>query len=182
MVSLLMHHYPNRATAQAADQANISILHLQRIQTAEPFLLPRKSSNAFLKSPETQTNPKKASNPNRKSHSVGRCTPSLLRPIKNHGQAKSQIASAATNPKSPKPLNRRAFISQAPLQRRHPPSTPPSTRKILASRDILPHIITVIQMRHHLQQTCKSKNTTETPFATYKRATLPFSRSWRMTA
>ncbi|KOM58414.1 hypothetical protein LR48_Vigan11g144800 [Vigna angularis] len=85
-------------------------------------------------------------------------------------------------PKSPKPLRRRAFISQAPLQRCHPSSTPPSTCKILASRDILPRIIIVIQMRHHLQQTCKSKNIAETPFATCKRATLPFSRSWLMTA
>ncbi|KOM30771.1 hypothetical protein LR48_Vigan01g032600 [Vigna angularis] len=101
---------------------------------------------AFPESPETQKNPENASNPNRKSHCAGRRTPSSLRPIENHDQAKSQIASAATNPKSPKPLRRRAFISQAPLQRRHPPSTPPSTRKILTSRDILP-----LQMRHHLQ-------------------------------
>ncbi|KOM47284.1 hypothetical protein LR48_Vigan07g098800 [Vigna angularis] len=137
---------------------------------------------AFPESPESHTKPENARNSNRKSHLAGRRTPSSLRPIENHGQAKSQIASAATNPKSPKPLRHRAFISQAPLQRRHPPPTPPSTRKILASRDILPRVITVLQRRHHLQQTCKSKNTVETPFATYKSATLPFSRSWLMTA
>ncbi|KAG2391495.1 uncharacterized protein HKW66_Vig0127440 [Vigna angularis] len=130
---------------------------------------------AFPESPESHTKPENARNSNRKSHLAGRRTPSSLRPIENHGQAKSQIASAATNPKSPKPLRHRAFISQAPLQRRHPPPTPPSTRKILASRDILPRVITVLQRRHHLQQTCKSKNTVETPFATYKSATLPFS-------
>ncbi|KOM26201.1 hypothetical protein LR48_Vigan238s003400 [Vigna angularis] len=135
---------------------------------------------AFSESPETQTNPENASNPI--ANRTGRRAPSSLRPIENHNQHKSQFVSAATNPKSPKLLRRRAFISQAPLQRRHPPSTPPSTPKILASCDILPRIITVIQMRHHLQQTCKSKNTAETPFAICKIATLPFSRSWLMTA
>ncbi|KOM31206.1 hypothetical protein LR48_Vigan01g076100 [Vigna angularis] len=118
-VSLLVHHHPNRATAQAADQASIFILHLQRIQTSEPFLLPRESSMAFPESPKTQTNPENTSNPNRKSHYAERRTPSSLRPIENHGQAKFQIVSVATNPKFPKPLRRRAFILQAPLQRRH---------------------------------------------------------------
>ncbi|WVY92582.1 hypothetical protein V8G54_031670, partial [Vigna mungo] len=122
-VSLLVHHHSNRATTQVADQANIFILHLQRIQTAEPFLLPCESSMSFSESPETQTNPENASNPNHKSHSVGKCTLSSLRPIENKDQAKSQIASAATNPKSLKPLRRRAFISQAPcdaiLHHRH---------------------------------------------------------------
>ncbi|KAG2394884.1 Calcium-dependent protein [Vigna angularis] len=114
---------------------------------------------AFPESPETQTKPENVSNSNCKSHRAERHTPSLLRPIENHDQAKFQIASAATNPKSPKPLRYRAFISQAPLQRRHPPSTPPSMRKILASRDILSRVIAVIQRRHHLQQTSSYKST-----------------------
>ncbi|BAT86206.1 hypothetical protein VIGAN_04383400 [Vigna angularis var. angularis] len=72
-------------------------------------------------------------------------------------------------------------IRNSDKSRKRASSTPPSTHKILVSRDILPRIITVIQMHHHLQQACKSKNTAKTPFATYKRATLPFSRSWLMT-